>query len=221
MNRICAMAGVLLAAAHAAQATTIKLDSSIYSFSNGGEFTATVMSGNAGLTGGLNSMTADSFQTFCLEYHEHFSPGNLYTAVLNTAANSASQGLDPVDARTAYLYTKYRQGTLSGFDYSTVAGRKNSAGQLQLAIWYLEDESNGANNSFVGLANTAVAVGGEWYGRGLADVRAMNLYNPDGSYAQDQLTLVTPVPHAAVAGLAGLCGVGGLVWMRRRSHASA
>jgi len=221
MKGICTIAGALALAANAASAASIRLDTSKYSLSPGGEFTATVLSGNAGLVGDASSLGAGSFQTFCLEYHEKFTPGSILNVVLNTAASSATQGLDPIDPRTAFLYTRFREGSLPGYDYSSTTARKASGSQLQRAIWYLEDEAGGADNAFVALANAAVSIGGEWYGMGLGDVRAMNLFSSDGTSRQDQLTIVAPLPPGAITGLAGLCGVAGLAWLRRRANARA
>jgi hypothetical protein len=190
--------------AFAAQADIIRLDTSAFSAGVGGEFTATPLSGNVGLTGLAGDLSPDSFQTFCLEYNEHFRPGNLFTVVLNTGAvgGGTPSGFDPLDPRTAYLYTLFRTGSLGIYNYG--ASRRDTARDLQRAIWFIEDEEGGVNNHFVALANAAVAPGGEWFGRGLGDVRVMNLYNQNGTRAQDQLTLI-PTPGAlALLGLAAV-----------------
>lgn len=199
-----AFVGACALVAFAAQADIIRLDSSPFSAGNGGEFTATPLVGNVGLTGLAGDLSGGSFQTFCMEHDENFHPGNVYTVVMNTGAvgGDVPSGFDPLDDRTAYLYTLFRTGALGAYNYG--GSRQDTARDLQQAIWYIEDEAGGANNYFVAQANAAVAVGGDWYGRGIGDVRVMNLYNGDGSRAQDQLTLV-PAPGAlAVLGLAGL-----------------
>ncbi len=208
---VCALSAGLVPAA---MAGSIRLDQSSYSSGVGGEFKATQLTGYVGELGGTGSLSAGSFETFCLEYGEHFRPGDTYNVSLNTAAvfGGTDGGADPIDARTAFLYTRFRQGTLAGFDYSD-AGRQASSGQLQNAIWYLEEEAGGVNNAFVALANAAVAVGGEWYGQGIGNVRVMNLSNAEFEHAQDQLTLI-PLPSAA--GLAGL-GLGAGLIRRRRA----
>jgi hypothetical protein len=169
--------------------------------------------------------------TFCLEYHENFTPGSSYYAVLGTAAISGgmdwaggvygqgplspSGGSDPLDARTAFLYTKFMEGD-SRFTDQT---------KLQNAIHYIEAEFCnagviGPKNSYVLLAEQAVAEGGEWYGMGLGNVRVMTLwkYFSNGvysGYAQDQLVMVSPVPAPAAVLLAGLGSVM-VGWLRRR-----
>lgn len=199
---VCVGAAALVS--FAAQADIIRLDTSAYSAGVGGEFTATPLSGNVGLTGLASDVSGGSFQTFCMEYDEHFRPGNVFTVVINTGAvgGDVPSGFDPLDARTAYLYTLFRTGALGAYHYG--GSRQDTARDLQRAIWYIEDENGGANNAFVALANAAVAPGGAWHGRGIGDVRVMNLYNHDGSRAQDQLTLV---PAPGVMALVGLVGM--------------
>lgn len=208
-------AAVLLLATPAF-ADVIRLDSTPFSSGSGGEFKATPISGFAGLTGLPSDLSSDSFQTFCLEKTENFSPGSNLGFIINTAAVQGSTGSnDPIDPRTAFLYTKFRQGTLAGYLYG--AGRQGAAGQLQAAIWFLEDEIPAVDvgslaETLVALANAAVAPGGEWDGVGLGDVRALNLTNSAGGRAQDQLTLI-PAPGTLAAIGAGLV----LVGRRRRA----
>jgi hypothetical protein len=119
---------------------------------------------------------------------------------------------DNLDDRTAYLYTKFATGTLAGYNYTAGSGRAASAADLQNAIWYIEQEG-GVNNGFVTLANTAVASGGEWYGKGIGDVRVLNLFETTvRTERQDQLYLV-PAPAAIGLGVLGLALVG---WLKRR-----
>jgi len=177
-----------------------------YSAGSGGEFTGTPVSGFIGLTGLAADLDGSTFQTFCLEVNEQFTPGTTYTMIINTVAIAGGSGGPsfPLDERAAYLFYNFRNGTLTGYDY-TPAGRQASAGELQAAIWYIQgNQSGGANNAFVALADAAVG-SGEW--SGLGDVRVLNLYGEDGSHHQDVLTII-PTPGAlALLGLAGLTAV--------------
>ncbi len=152
--------------------------------------------------------------TFCLEKHEYFNPGSSYYAVLNTSAVGggndwkggvygqtplvAANGSDPLDQRTAYLYTKFMEGNSAFADQA----------KMQNAIHYIEAEI-GTKNSYVTLAEQAIN-SGEW--SGLGNVRVMNLWTKfDGrtysGWAQDQLVLVAvPAPAALV-----LSGIGTLL----------
>ncbi len=188
-----------------------------YFSGNGGEFTLSqYMSqpylSNAAYASVAKAQDGDStsFQTFCMEQYEYVAqPMTFYVSEQNAALTAAGShawkggtGIgDDLDPRTAYLYTKFATGTLTGYDYS-VAGRATSAGALQNAIWFIEGEG-GVSNSFVALADTAVAVGGEWYGKGIGNVRVIQAYKLDGSIAQDQLYFV-PVPGAVLLGFLGL-----------------
>jgi hypothetical protein len=179
----------------------------------------------------------DSFVTFCLEVNQSFINGYSYNAEINNAAvNGGSGNSDPnrivgqdrISQGTAYLYSLFASGTLTGYDY-TPAHRLSDAIALQNAIWWLEDEialTNPNNNKFIHLVNNGMFTGG----RGAqADyngdsVKVMNLTGPIvGRYVattdcQDMLVYVggpnVHVPDGGLTvamlgfGLAGLSAVG-------------
>ncbi len=177
---------------------TLRLDQTPYSAGNGGEFQSTPLTGFVGITGLFSDINTISFQTYCLESHENFQPGDIFSAVINTGAvQGGVGGFDPLDDRSAYLYTLFRTGTLPGYDYG--AGRTASAAALQDAFWFIEGEG-GANNAFVALADAAV-LSGSW--SGIGDVRVLNLYTAAGELAQDQLTMI-PAPGSALLVMSGL-----------------
>jgi hypothetical protein len=132
LSTLIGVAGVLLATnSYASFDGTVTLNSSAYSWGNGGEFTA--------VTSGLGT-----FQTFCIEYTEEFGPGNTYQYNENTGAVAGGAGADAIDSHTglpmdnisigtAYLYSQFRNGGLGTLTAS-------QAGQVQNAIWYLENE---------------------------------------------------------------------------------
>ena len=210
-----------------------------YYSGNGGEFTLR-SDGGPGLllsngaygatTSGLGGW-GESFQTFCLEGGEYVYSGQSLDIVVNTTFINEATGAvtgpgshailgsmaygDNLDARTAYLYTEFATGTLAGYDY-TLAGRATSADALQRAIWYIEGEAGGVNNTFAALALDAVTVGGstdEWVGMGIGDVRILNTWVPghvgDLNYARQDMLYLVPVPAAVLLGMLGL-GVAGL-----------
>jgi hypothetical protein len=201
-----------------------------YYSGNGGEFTirsdgapGLLLSNAAYDAKARGLVSSESFQTFCVETGEYVAqPMDIVVSTTNINGSAGSHAVwggvpnvgDNLDARTAFLYTKFATGTLSGYTW-TGAGRAASADALQKAIWYIEGESGGADNAFAALATDATTVGGntdEWVGKGIGDVRILNMYTTSGGLAQDQLYLV-PAPAAIGLGLIGLGLVG---WLKRR-----
>ena len=157
--------------------------------------------------------TTGSFQSFCIEQTEHVTiPGNYYFTLDTCAVQGGAGGgsPDPLGYATAWLYTQFATGVLSGYNYG--AERTTSAAALQNAIWYLEDEIapvSGQANTWVIAANAAVS-SGDW-GNTIGDVRILNLYKYDSEGnkvdCQSQLYLV-PVPGAVLLGMLGLGAAG-------------
>ncbi|MFT3686235.1 MAG: PEP-CTERM sorting domain-containing protein [Phycisphaerales bacterium] len=210
MNKIVLCVAALSAVAGSALAYdgVATVTQNAYSSGSGGEFTVTPTSGYLGEAGLPADLSNSSWESFCMEHNEVFSPGGSYNMNINVAAVEGGAGgpslaLDP---RTAYLYWNFRMGTLLGYDYG--AGRQSTAGDLQAAIWYIQgNQAGGSNNYFVALAETVIGLGG-W--SGIGDVRVLNVYDGNGNLAQDQLTIV-PTPGAAA-----LMGLGMIGAARRR-----
>ena len=209
MNRF-VFASVIAAICGSAIGQTVVISQGAYSFGIGGEFNASL----SGTSLAPVSLTGSgSFETFCLEYSEHFQPGGTYYYTIDTAAyggaGGAVDGSDPLDERTAYLYNAFISGTLAGYDYSNALGQRAAdAGALQNAIWYLEQE-NASLDSALAVDFYNFAQGG--IGQGLGDVRVLNPYALDnaGAIVQAQSQLIKiPAPGAtgvlAMVGLAGL-----------------
>lgn len=218
------------AVAQSISAATVKLSNSQISGSSGGPFTATVVSGPIGIYA-----TNATFNTFCLEHGENFSPNQTYWAVVSDRAvfganGTNGSGFDLLNPQTAYLYTNYMKGTMT----SVVASWTGSDGDkkaLQDAIWQQEGETganintSGATAGLRNLLQTAAnaAVAGSW-GNTIGNVRVLQLWTSQGTAgtqagkAQDQLVLV-PTPQASLAGMSllGVMGVLGIIKRRRRN----
>jgi len=195
-----------------------------YYVGDGGEFTLTPNQDLSELTGELTT-----FESFCLEITEQIIPGT-YSVIVNDEAVGGgvnlgapgSEGGDPLDKRTAYLYSEFRAGTLAGYNYTVGPNRAASAKALQDVIWYLEDEiamtwgAGSLQDQFLTAAQAAVD-SGEW--TDLGDVRVLNVYALDhageAQYRhQDMLVMSTvPAPGAIVLGALGSFVVG---FLRRR-----
>jgi hypothetical protein len=226
MKKLCLLAGLAgvlaVPAVQAQMQITLYQDLSNYSYSDGGEFNAVpdaaLLSVNPALAG-YAPATADlttgnpNFQTFCIETGEYFYPGTTYNVTISDEI-MYDGGLfpsgSPITMGTAWLYSQFAAGTLSGYDYTEGSGRTATAGDLQQAIWYLQGEETSLVNGGSGADGTAfynaaeTVLGGTINNaaNGAYGVVALNLWvpNPDGSNgagAQDQL-MVVPDPSAVV-----------------------
>ena len=157
------------------------------------------LSDGSGNTGGgeFNAVTSanGNFVTFCMEYSEHIQMGVQYYYQISTATTANN---DPISRATAWLYNQFLNGTLPNYDRSTLALHTESANLLQRAIWFLEDETGGVNNSYVALALAATGVNGKTTdANGEYGVKVMNIYQnydaKSGKYSgarQDQIIRV-------------------------------
>jgi hypothetical protein len=199
---------------------TLNFSASTYENGDGGEFNV--------VTTGLGS-----FATFCIEVHECIGqpPSGPYAYTINTGAVSGGCGADAIDPHTglpmdnislgtAWLYSQFRAGTLTldnGTGSYFDANRLANAGELQNAIWYLEDEG-GQNNGYVALAETVLSkteAEVKADSNGVYGVVALNLFDANDNLAQDQLAVV-PEP-STVALIALGSGALGLALRRKLS----
>jgi hypothetical protein len=227
MKKIIITIGMVLALFSFANSSwaSISLSQSGYSYSSGGEFRAVTTTesflGNYSPKAILNG----GFETFCIESTVHFSPGQAYNYTL---ASTDSRGRN-LSLGTAYLYSLFAQGNLSGYNYDN-ANRSQSAGLLQAAIWYLQGGQtvNGFavptvnNNPFYALSISMFGNNAMLANNGQYDVDVLQLTDASGRPAQNQLVhgAIVPEPSTIVAGALLLLpfGVSMFRVIRRTKH---
>ena len=163
----------------ASAAQWVKLGYGSQHFGNGGEFAFTASTtgtpaeknaslqfvkdtaANYGPNSKIGSLAAGTigFETFCIEYNEHFSPGTNYQYQVNPlGAIKGGQAIsDSISVGTAFLYGLFAKGTLPGYNYTDV--NAFSAGNLQNTIWFLESEQVSLpNGNFINNPGTFTAL---------------------------------------------------------------
>jgi PEP-CTERM motif-containing protein len=192
--------------------------------------------------GSSGTTNIGSFESFCVEKNEfiNFNPGSSAVFNVSDISTEARKGglggsiggpsgpHDPLDKRTAWLYTQYleNQSALS-MDWNALTPFSKGTA-MQSAIWSIEQEITPVTSGVAfGLISAAAAGSSSWADTGR--VRVLNLtwysgggssYTP-GTYAQDQLYL-TPVPEPETYAmmLAGL-GLMGFIARRRMGRDAA
>jgi hypothetical protein len=196
-----------------------------WAYAGGGEFSFKVTPPSLTNLTAVVPSDGSIWATFCLEKNENLQGApSTYDAVVNTKAMNggiAGGSPDPLSRYTAYLYSEFLGGSLTGYTYVAGAANVASAKALQNVIWYLENEissiSAGTETAFYGdaIANAGPDIG---------YIRVLNLTQKNAAgtviLRQDILAKTTdafvPVPAAAWMGLALLGGAGAVRMIRRR-----
>jgi hypothetical protein len=152
----------------------------------------------------VNGINGFQFQTFCVEPGTHIAFHTQLDYTVSTTVQLADGSTRPLNAATAYLFTKFWNNTpfTSLYAYTPLgSARSASAANMQLAIWYTEGVSSykaGIVSDYIDEAIAATTAGGSWattYGTtfpgNLGNVRALNLAQ-GADLQQDVLVLVGP-----------------------------
>lgn len=198
---------------------------------NGGPFEVTPIGFSTAPAGlGKHGAAAGNFLTFCVETDEFLGEGGEYYIQFSDEARAGGSGgpdPDPLDDKTRYLYAHFIKGTI-GAQLATWAGNGGLGGtftygtfasgdDLQRAIWFIEQESGGANNYLAQLAAWAIANPLLSDHSGMNNVKVMNMWaNADFTGNRQDLLVMIPLPAPVWMAGIGLCGVVGFC-IRRRS----
>jgi hypothetical protein len=199
-----------------AKASQITLTQGPYSYSDGGEFTATLSGGNplninlSAYSSSLGTGSGNSFQTFCLESGVYFYPNTLYYYSIGSRTmplSGVGTGSNiPLSTGAAWLYYEFGTGVLANYNYSATGtpSRNSDAGILQAAIWAFQGQSvsgfpNGiTGNVYYQEALTALGSSATSDYNGTA-VAVLQLWanQAETTAAQNQLVLTGtwPTPH--------------------------
>lgn len=171
------------------------------------------------------------YQTFCIEHNEIINKGDYYASIapyaINGGVGGATDNKDAISIGTAYLYSQFARGTLDGYNYIPGSGRQTSAGKLQEAFWWLENEISlvsPGNNEFILQAWNALYLGQKFDDTllradsdGAYGVRALNIWNDKYDPTEPDQTQLTLVPEPGTLLMIG-ASLMGLALIRRRKR---
>lgn len=171
-----------------------------------------------------------SFQSLCVERDENISFDSTFynvagisTAAMNGGVNIPGTGSDPLDVRTAWLFTNFAEtpATLDSVGTWASASAEDRGTAMQLAIWFIEEEissvthfGSSVNTVASNLASSLITAAGASGWTDTGRVFVLNMATLSGGTAQDQL-YISPVPEPENYAMFAV-GLGLLGWTRHR-----
>lgn len=201
------MIGLLLAGnAFGTLNVNLTQDNTLYSSGSSGEYnvvtTGASFVGNYAASAILNG----GFQTFSIDGTGHSKRGASYSATLGSTT-SATSG-NEISIGTAYLYSQFAAGSLSGYNYDYGSGRISTARWLQKTFLALEGGISGKkvfvnkNPFYADLLTTfSTLSAAEADANGAYGVQVLQLLDSKGKAGRSQLVQTTyssslAAPHA-------------------------
>ncbi len=140
-------------------------------------------------------LVAGGFETFCVARDVGISIPGTYDAVVNPNGTYVKQlpaspaTTATITKGTAYLYSQFASGVLSGYNYTPGAGRVDKANLLQLALWTLEGQYSYGTLAQDLALNSFLVVAANQFGGGIAGLTAAMLANTSGGFGVGTLNL--------------------------------
>jgi hypothetical protein len=237
-NTVTILSLVLLGATSSFAAFTTTLSNTAYNdwAEGGGEFKAVTTGASFVANYDPKALNGNGFQTFCVNRDVNFTYGVAYNTTLSS--HIPGNPLNELSLGSAYLYSQFALGTLTGYDYATTLdARRSDSKWLQRTLWALEGQyasssvftgSNPFYNTLISVFSTIDAAKAD--ALGAYGVKVMQLTSAQNVIAQSQLVYlgspqpgvgVVPEPSTVVAGALLLLpfGVSTIRILRRKSLA--